>query len=125
MEKIIDGKMVSIHCAHENTKLYNLVDLNLRIRGVPVKVESAVAERLPVDVILGTDVPELGNLIRDRTTQQDKAKLVWPRQEDIMVVLTRARARQQLEEEMVQRAQQERSGQEYSQTVFQRIARNR
>ena len=109
-EKIIDGKMVSIRCAHGDTKLYNLADLILHIRGVPVKVEAAVAERLPVDVILGTDVPELGNLIRDRTTKRDKAKPAWPRQEDVMVVLTRARARQQLEEEMVRRARQERSG---------------
>ena len=56
-EKIIDGKMVSIRCAHGDTKLYNLADLTLRIRGVPVKVEAAVAERLPVDVILGQTFP--------------------------------------------------------------------
>ena len=44
-ENIIDGKIVSIRCARGDTKLYNLADLTLRVRGVPVKVEAAVTER--------------------------------------------------------------------------------
>ena len=31
-------------CARGDTKLYNLADLTLRVRGVPVNVEAAVAE---------------------------------------------------------------------------------
>ena len=52
--KIIDGKMVSIRCVYGDTKLYNVADLTLHERGVPVTVEAAVAASG------GTDVPELG-----------------------------------------------------------------
>ena len=110
VEKILNGKMVSIRCAHGDTKLYNLADLTLRVQGVPVKVEAAVAERLPVDVLLGTDVPELCKLIQERTPGRRRVNPNMPRQEDVMVVLTRARAKQQLEEEISRRARQAQSG---------------
>ena len=102
-DKILDGKMVSIRCAHGDTRLYNLAEVTVQVQGVKMQVEAAVADNLPVDVLLGTDVPELTRLISDR---KPKAGSSLPKQEDVMVVLTRARARQQLEEEIVQRAKQ-------------------
>ena len=102
-EKILDGKMVSIRCAHGDTRLYNLAEVTVQVQGVTMQVEAAVADNLPVDVLLGTDVPELTRLISDR---KPKAGASLPKQEDVMVVLTRARARQQLEEEIVRRAKQ-------------------
>ena len=102
-DKILDGKMVSIRCAHGDTRLYNLAEVTVQVQGVKMQVEAAVADNLPVDVLLGTDVPELTRLISDR---KPKAGSSLPKQEDVMVVLTRARARQQLEEEIVRRAKQ-------------------
>ena len=96
-EKILDGKMVFIRCAHGDTRLYNLAEVTVQVQGVTMQVEAAVADNLPVDVLLGTDVPELTKLISDR---KPKAGSSLPKQEDVMVVLTRARARQQLEEEI-------------------------
>ena len=105
-DKILDGKMVSIRCAHGDTRLYNLAEVTEQVQGVKMQVEAAVADNLPVDVLLGTDVPELTRLISDR---KPKAGSSLPKQEDVMVVLTRARARQLLEEEIVRRAKQAQS----------------
>ncbi|KAL5475937.1 hypothetical protein EMCRGX_G025817 [Ephydatia muelleri] len=102
-DKILDGKTISIRCALGDTRLYNLAEVTVQVQGVKMQVEAAVADNLPVDVLLGTDVPELTRLISDR---KPKAGSSLPKQEDVMVVLTRARARQQLEEEIVRRAKQ-------------------
>ena len=51
---ILDGKMVSIWCAHGDTQLYNLAMVTVQVQGVIMQVEAAVAESLPVDVLLGT-----------------------------------------------------------------------
>ena len=77
--------------------------VTVRVQGVTMQVEAAVAENLPVDVLLGTEVSELTRLIKDCKTKTGSIIL---KQEDVMVVLTRARARQQLEEEIVKRAKQ-------------------
>eukprot|EP00731_Ephydatia_muelleri_P002368 Em0001g2368a len=77
-DKILDGKMVSIRCVHGDTRLYNLAEGTVLVQGVKI-------------------------LISDR---KPKAGSSLPKQEDVMVVLTRARARQQLEEEIVRRAKQ-------------------
>ena len=105
-EKILDGKMVSIRCAHGDTRLYNLAEVTVQLQGVTMQVEAAVAENLPVDVLLGTDVPELTKLIK---SHKHKTGSTLPKQEDVMVVLKRARAKQQLEEELVRRAKQAQS----------------
>ena len=54
-DKFLEGKWVSIRCVHGDTVLYPLADVQLVVEGIPVKVEAAVAESLPVEVILGTD----------------------------------------------------------------------
>ncbi|KAL5517047.1 hypothetical protein EMCRGX_G002514 [Ephydatia muelleri] len=100
-----EGKIRCYHC--KNTGTYR-ADVRKGKRYSVLKtgtlpVEAAVVDNLPVDVLLGTDVPELTRLISDR---KPKAGSSLPKQEDVMVVLTRARARQQLEEEIVRRAKQ-------------------
>ena len=54
-DKFLEGKWVSIRCVHGDTVLYPLADVQFVVEGIPVKVEAAVAESLPVEVILGTD----------------------------------------------------------------------
>lgn len=82
-EKILDGKMVSIRCAHGDTRLYNLADVTVQVQGVTVQVEAAVAENLPVDALLGTDVPELTKLIRNQATRKPRTDPILPKQEDM------------------------------------------
>lgn len=38
--------------------------MELDIEGTKVLVQAAVSENLPVSVLLGTDVPELGEMLR-------------------------------------------------------------
>ena len=63
--KLIEGDAVIIRCAHGDTVLYPVAQLELRVDGVPVCVEAAVSESLLVQVLLGTDVPELHQLLGD------------------------------------------------------------
>ena len=92
-DKIVEGDAVTIRCAHGDTVLYPLAEIELEVDGHPISIEAAVSETLPVDVLLGTDVPELTHLLGE--TALGKAQV------DAMVVMTRARARQQREEESV------------------------
>ena len=48
-----------------------------------VQVEAAVAENLPVDALLGTDVPELTKLIRNQATRKPRTDPILPKQEDM------------------------------------------
>ena len=49
--KILNGKMVSIKCAHGDTVLFPLTELMV-VEGIPVHVEVAVVNVLPVGVLL-------------------------------------------------------------------------
>ena len=55
-EKILSGDAVTIRCAHGDTVLYRLADLEMEVDGVYIQVEAAVSETLPVPVLLGRDV---------------------------------------------------------------------
>ena len=55
--KLIEGDVVTIRCAHGDTVLYPLAQLELQVDEVPVCVEAAVSELLPVQVLLGANVP--------------------------------------------------------------------
>jgi len=59
----LEGDAVNIRCAHGDTVLYSLAKLELRVDGLPLSVEAAVSKTLPVPVLLGTDVPELHQLL--------------------------------------------------------------
>ena len=58
-DKIVEGDAVTSRCAHRDTVLYPLTEIQLEIDGHPISIEEAVSETLPVDVLLETDVPEL------------------------------------------------------------------
>ena len=73
------------------------------VDGLPIKVEAAMSETLPVPVLLGTDVSALIQLLGGEATEPSK-------QDDVMVVVTRAQAQKQLEEETLRREKEVCSG---------------
>ena len=100
--KFLEGQAVTIRCAHGDTVLYPLAEVDLEIDGLPIRVEAAVSDSLPVAVLLGTDVPEMSALLGQESEPKN--------QQDVMVVVTRAQARQQLEGELLRREREIQSG---------------
>ena len=40
-ERMLEGKMVSVRCAHGDTELYPLADIRMKVDGTPIRVEAA------------------------------------------------------------------------------------
>ena len=92
-EKLVTGEAVTIRCAHRDSVLYPLANVDLVVEGVPLTVEAAVFKSLPVSVLLGTDVPELAKFVGG------KARGTRRQGNEAWMVVTRAGARKQEEEE--------------------------
>ncbi|KAL5510151.1 hypothetical protein EMCRGX_G005644 [Ephydatia muelleri] len=73
----------------------------------PIREEAVVADTLPVDVLLGTDVEQLRNLRERGVPRKVTDKVAGG---NGMVVVTRARARKELEEEIFRRGKEVQSG---------------
>ena len=58
-DKVLEGEIVAIRCAHGDTVLYPLALVDLEINGHYIEVEAALSETLQMPVLLGTDVPQL------------------------------------------------------------------
>jgi len=102
-EKLLEGEAVAIRCAHGDTVLYPLAQVEMEIDGQSFEIQAAVADRLPMAVLLGTDVPQLPELLSGELLGSE-AKI------ENALVVTRARAKQQLEEEAEQQLKEQRSG---------------
>ena len=61
--KLIAGEATTIRCVHGDNALYPLAEVEVNVDGVAMTVRAAISEELPVAVLLGTDVPELGRLL--------------------------------------------------------------
>ena len=83
-EKVREGNAIAIRCAHGDTVLYPLAEISLEVEGHPITVEAAVSNTLPMSVLLGTDNPELKELLNCK---------------EAFAVMTRAESRRQREEE--------------------------
>lgn len=83
--KLIEGKGVAIRCAHSDTTFYLLADIEVKVSGKDLKVEAAVADTLPVPLLLGTDVPQLFQILGREDSGIASV-------DNVMVVRTRARA---------------------------------
>ncbi len=70
----------------------------MEIDGIPIEVEVAISSTLPVPVLLGDDVPELRQLIGASTIKDAPSSTA-----DVLVVVTRAQAKQKLAEEIIRR----------------------
>ncbi len=66
------GGEVSIRCAHGDVVTYQLAEVELEVGGKYILVEAGVAPNLPAPVLLGTDVPDLAELLQsdDRQTTE-------------------------------------------------------
>ena len=73
--KFKEGEVVAIRCAHGDTVLYPLAEISLDIGGRLITVEAAVSDTLPMAVLLGTDTPELPELLI--VTQIRQQKMLW------------------------------------------------
>ena len=51
-DKLLEGEVVAVRCAHGDTVVYPLADEELELEGDKVQVVPAVAEHLPVSVLL-------------------------------------------------------------------------
>ena len=61
--QILDGESAVMRCAHADSVLYPMAKVNIEVNGCPISVVAAVSDTLQIDVLLGTDVPELGKLL--------------------------------------------------------------
>ena len=95
--RYLEGDAVTIRCAHGDITLYPLADIRMEVDGLSIQVEAAVSDKLPAGVLLGTDVPALHTLLG--------TKPLPAKTHDVLVV-TRAQARRQLEEELLRREKQ-------------------
>ena len=75
-EKLVAGATIRLRCAHGDVVTYPLAAVKIEMDGVSLPVTAAVAEKLPVSVLLGTDVPELGKLINQPPQVQPDALVV-------------------------------------------------
>ena len=69
-EKILEGEAVTIRCAHGDTVLYPVAKVQVMVDGRAVEVKAAVSETLPMDVLLGKDVPEFYELLNGACSQK-------------------------------------------------------
>ena len=101
-KKIVDGETITIQCAHGDTVSYPLAEVELQVEGRLITVEAAVSDTLPRSVLLGTDVPEMSELLEQRKTGKHKGKA--------LVVMTRRQAKMQQEREAAMQQRQKESG---------------
>ena len=104
IEKKVPGEAVTLRCAHGDTVLYPMANVNMEVNGITLGVRTALSNTLPVLVLLGTDVPQLGQLLSVNpltvhTVGTGEAMIV-----------TRARAREQQRTEMDNQQRQDESG---------------
>eukprot|EP00731_Ephydatia_muelleri_P034723 Em0073g20a len=102
LENYLEGKGVSVRCAHGDINFYPLAKVEIGVKDLKLIVEAAVAENPTVPVLLGTDVPELFQLLGRQPEE------TCP--QDVLIVMTRARARQQLEEEILRKEKERAAG---------------
>ena len=88
--KFLEGEAVTIRCAHGDTVLYPLARVELQIDGWKISTEAAVSDTLPMAVLLGTDVPELPQLLGSGPLGSEEESIA-----DALVVSTRAQRRRQ------------------------------
>ena len=66
--KVLEGRTVVVRCAHGESVRYPVADLELTIGGWKIKVKAGVSDRLPVQLLLGRDVPKLFNILASSST---------------------------------------------------------
>ena len=98
-DKILQGEAVAIRCAHGDTVLYPLANVQIQVEGKVLDIEAAVSETLPMSVLLGTDIPELTSLLKGDASTTESESTVKPVEEQkadtALAIMTRAGAKAQ------------------------------
>ena len=63
VENNIPGEAVTVRCSHGDVTLYPFADVHVQVDGIEFTIRSTLSQILPVSVLLGTDVPDLGRLL--------------------------------------------------------------
>ena len=101
--QMLDGESAVVRCAHGDSVLYPMAEVNIEVdAGCTISAVAAVSDTLPMDVLLGTDIPELGKLL-------SRVSAEFREQSNALVATTRARARQEAEAEKESLQKQQRS----------------
>ena len=98
------GEAVAVWCAHGDMILYPLAGVEMEVEGLQVKVQTAVCNKLPVTVLLGTDDPELSQIV------QSNPRIVHTEGIEKVIVVTRAHKAKEEIEELQQLEKDEQSG---------------
>ena len=91
-EQLIEGEAATIRCVHGDNVLYPLAEVAIEVEGLDLTVRAAISETLPMSVLLGTDVPQLGQLLHSNPA------LVHSRGVEHALITTRAQAKKRAEE---------------------------
>ena len=105
--QLLEGEVVALRCVHGDTVVYPLADVELQLEGDRVQVVAAVAEHLPVSVLLGVDVPVLGKLLHKNPSVMHTEGV-----EEALVVTNRSRARKEKEDKNLRMQKETDSGAE-------------
>ena len=84
--------------------LYPLAYVDMEVEGMQLRTKAAKAKGLPVVALLGTDIPQLGELLRMNTQTRSTNTM------NHTMVATRAQAEREKEEAELQQQQTERNG---------------
>ena len=104
-DRFLEGEAVTIRCAHGDTVLYPLARVTLEMDGRHIVTEAAVSETLPVAVLLGTDVPELPQLLGTELIATGEELVA-----DAMAVSTRGQTKRRETEQKTQEEKDAASG---------------
>ena len=99
----IEGEAAAVTCACGDTVLYPIAEAEMELEGVKLQVTAALSDPLPVSILLGTDVPELGGLLRANP------HTVHSEGSDQALVVTRPQTRHNKEEESLRQASEQAS----------------
>ena len=93
--KVLEGKRIGVRCAHGDTAYYHIAELEVEIGGRTISIRAGVSERLPVQLLLGRDVPELLTLLASATSDSVETSVQQSESysEQVVAVTTRAQAR--------------------------------
>ena len=94
-DKVLEGEIIAIRCAHGDTVLCPLILVDLEINGHHIEVEAALSETFPMPVLLGTDVPQLQDFIGQAFFGKSQGQGT----EDVFALTTRTQFLRQTEQE--------------------------
>ena len=97
--QIREGESAVVRCAHGDTAMYPMADICVELDSYTIDTVAAVSNTLPMDVLLGTDVPELGMLLSQASERAE-----------VFMATTRAQAKKEAKAERDSLVKELRSG---------------